>query len=148
MKLAILTLASFALALVPTAAADTVACQPTPAGSACAIVWTGTYGATGAQACLSTPLYACAGAAHIERTGYTANVVGAVVCVALTVCVANSPGQYNYGGRFMVGDENYVYTPAGYVLFQGYVGSYNNAPWHAISICPSTVVTGGTCLLV
>ena len=148
MKLALLALASLLLALVPVAAADTVVCQPTLAGTPCVVVWTGTYGYTGAQACVPTTLYVCAGAAHVEYAGYTANIIGVGVCVALTVCVANTPGQYNYGGRFMVGDENYVYTPAGYLIFQGFVGAYNNAPYHAIVLCPSTILTGGTCLVL
>ena len=148
MKLAFLALTSLALALVPAAAADTVVCQPTPGGTPCAVLWTGTYGTTGAQGCFMGTVSACAGGAHVEYTGYTANLAGAGVCAAGSVCVANTAGQYNYGGRFMVGDEQYVYSPAGNVIFQGFVGTYNNAPYRAIVFCPSTIATGGTCLIV
>lgn len=150
LKLALLSLLLLLPLALPSAAADTYVCQPAAVETACVYVWTGTYSTTGAQGCVSGYVFVCAGGAHVEYTGYTANIVGAGACVTVPalVCVADTPGQYNYGGRFMVGDELYVYSPAANVVFQGFAGSYNNAPYHVIVFCPSTIATGGTCLVL
>ncbi|HVM45127.1 MAG TPA: hypothetical protein VM582_04260 [Candidatus Thermoplasmatota archaeon] len=150
MRLALLVIAFVApTTLLPTAAADATICQATAATSTCATAYT-TNGWAYLVACQYAPLTsACVGGGHYDHspTPWIGNSAGGNACVS-TVCGGAVVGQHQYYGYFVGFGGGAVSTSAASAGAVAYAGSYNGAPYRSGAVCASTLVTGGTCLLV
>lgn len=140
-----------ALAVLPaTASADTFLCQPSAVGNTCVRV-IDSDGWAYASACHDggVTLQGCVGGGHWDYspTPYVGNGFGGYAC-SNGVCVAWVAGQEEVFGTFdAYGGVGSSGGPvAGIVAFRA--GTAAGAPFVDATVCASTVVTGGPCVLV